>query len=377
MPGLVLAARLLLAAVLAAAGVGKLLDRSGSRLAFADFGVPERATVSLAWLLPILELGTAAALLAKTSFAVAALFACTLLVTFSGVIGLSLVRGKRPDCHCFGQLHTAPAGGFTLARNLFLLVLAVFVVTASRSRHELSAVTWMGALSPDAVIFTTVGCGLTLFLLFQSWVLFHLLRQNGRLANRVSQLEAGLPSSTDNIQTSSPTSPSHAPQRAKARPRGLALDSIAPSFTLPTIDGRSVGLEALRRRGRPVILIFSDPLCGPCKALAPSIVQWRRDYGHLITLAVISRGSLRDNETTGWATESEYVLVQADREVAQSYLAGGTPAAVRVGEAGRVTSSLSQGAREIEELIIQTVYATQISTTNRINPPEPVSIPGR
>ena len=36
--------------------------------------------------------------------------ALALLLLFSGAVALALSRGHEPECHCFGQLHSAPAG---------------------------------------------------------------------------------------------------------------------------------------------------------------------------------------------------------------------------------------------------------------------------
>ena len=36
--------------------------------------------------------------------------ALVLLLLFVGGISYNVARGRSPDCHCFGQLHSAPAG---------------------------------------------------------------------------------------------------------------------------------------------------------------------------------------------------------------------------------------------------------------------------
>ena len=59
----VLTARLVLAAVLFTAALGKLADRSGSRRAVADFGVPAVLVEPLALAVPVLEVATAVVLL--------------------------------------------------------------------------------------------------------------------------------------------------------------------------------------------------------------------------------------------------------------------------------------------------------------------------
>jgi hypothetical protein len=33
-----------------------------------------------------------------------------LLVLFIVAIAVTLARGRKPDCHCFGQLHSKPIG---------------------------------------------------------------------------------------------------------------------------------------------------------------------------------------------------------------------------------------------------------------------------
>src|SRR5215208_6427661 len=114
---LLLIARVLLAAIFAVAGVAKLADREGSRRAVVDFGVPSALAAPLALLLPLAELAVAAALLPASTAWWGALGALALLSVFVVGIGINVARGRKPDCHCFGQLHSAPAGWKTLARN--------------------------------------------------------------------------------------------------------------------------------------------------------------------------------------------------------------------------------------------------------------------
>src|SRR5205085_11239986 len=54
--------------------------------------------------------------------------ALVLLLIFVAGIGYNLALGRTPDCHCFGQLHSAPAGWSTLVRNLVLALIAGLVV---------------------------------------------------------------------------------------------------------------------------------------------------------------------------------------------------------------------------------------------------------
>src|SRR5947209_19976636 len=125
---LLLLAGLLLAAVFVVAGLAKLADRAGSRQALVGFGLPAALAAPLGLLLPLAELAVAVALLPAAWAWWGALGALALLLLFVSGIGYNLAHGRQPDCHCFGQLHSAPAGWPTLTRNLVLAAIAGFVV---------------------------------------------------------------------------------------------------------------------------------------------------------------------------------------------------------------------------------------------------------
>src|SRR4051812_44929918 len=114
---MILAARLILAAVFLVAGLAKLRDLEGSREAARGFGAP----AFVGTLLPFAELATAGLLLPRATASAGAIAAATLLALFVAAIARAIARGEAPDCHCFGALHSEPAGARTLARNLALL----------------------------------------------------------------------------------------------------------------------------------------------------------------------------------------------------------------------------------------------------------------
>src|SRR3954464_6465310 len=94
-----------LAIFFAMAGIGKLLDRTGSQRALADFGIGGSAARIGGTLLPIGELAVAVALLFPPTATAGAAGACLLLFAFIVGISRALLQGKNPDCHCFGQIH--------------------------------------------------------------------------------------------------------------------------------------------------------------------------------------------------------------------------------------------------------------------------------
>src|SRR5207249_5338313 len=121
---ILLVVRFALAAVFAVAGLAKLRDGRGSRKSMVDFGVPTSLTPALAMSLPLAELACSIALLRDRWAVVGAAGAMALLAVFIVGITASLVRGRTPTCHCFGQLNSSPVSWRTLVRNLTLLALA-------------------------------------------------------------------------------------------------------------------------------------------------------------------------------------------------------------------------------------------------------------
>src|ERR687898_376688 len=140
-------ARLLLAAVFVVAGGAKLADRAGSRRAVADFGVPAPLAATLGVLLPLAELAVAAALIPTSTAWWGAVGALVLLLVFVVGISANLARGRKPECHCFGQLYSEPAGWKTLVRNGILAAVAGFVVWWGYGGAGPSAVGWLADLS--------------------------------------------------------------------------------------------------------------------------------------------------------------------------------------------------------------------------------------
>ena len=152
-----LIARLLLAGVFVVAGLAKLGDLAGSRQAMRDFGVPALLAAPFGLLLPLAELAVAIALIPTVSAWWGALGALVLLLLFIVGIGYNLARGRQPECHCFGQLHSTPAGWPSLMRNLVLAIIASFIVGLGRVNAGLSIVNWLDVLTTAQRIELFVG----------------------------------------------------------------------------------------------------------------------------------------------------------------------------------------------------------------------------
>jgi peroxiredoxin len=141
----------------------------------------------------------------------------------------------------------------------------------------------------------------------------------------------------------------------RTRTAGLPVDTPAPGFALANLAGATISLTALRALGKPVVLVFSDPACGPCTALLPQIGRWQRDDATKVVVALISQGTVEANRTKVVEYGLTHVLLQQDREIAEAYQAAGTPSAVLVRRDGTIGSPLAQGAEAIGALLTSTV----------------------
>lgn len=343
---------MLLALAFAVAGAAKLADRPGSRRAIADFGVPAALATPLGTLLPLAELAVAAALLPSATAWWGALGAFALLLLFAAGISSNLVRGRRPDCHCFGQIHSAPAGYSTLARNGLFAVVAGFVLWQGSEGAGPSALGWLWGLSAGQLA-VLLGVLAVLGLVAAQWLfLLNLFRQNGRLLLRLEALEGGL-----GVDVPSGNG-SHA---------GLPPGAAAPAFGLPSLGGEEITLDALRAPGKPVLLIFTDPGCEPCKALLPEIDHWQREHAAEVTVALLTRGTAEENRSYG----VERVLLQKDREVAEAYGADGTPSAVLVRPDGTVGSAVAAGSEAVTALFERVLAHDDVPEGTKVGEPAP------
>jgi peroxiredoxin len=347
MESLIALARILLAGVFAAAAAGKLRDRVGIRDAVVQFGVPAFAASTVARTLPLLELVVAAALIpSRTAFAAAAA-ATGLLALFTVGIGANLALGRSLRCHCFGHGSAAPIGAGTIARNLALMAVGCLVTWDSLDGGTTSAFALVGGM--DAV--TLLGFLNALLLGGGAFVVVQLIRQHGRLLIRLDALEGvAEPQPPEGIHVA-----------------GLSIGAGAPSFSLPDVHGKTVTLAALRAHVKPVLLVFTDPSCGPCTALLPEIGHWQRDHSHELAVAVITRGDVE----LARAEASEHglvnVLLQRDREVSDGYRAYGAPVAVLVAPDGTVASAASPGADAIRRIVAETTGSVAIAAAGRAN----------
>jgi peroxiredoxin len=131
---------------------------------------------------------------------------------------------------------------------------------------------------------------------------------------------------------------------------GIPAGSPAPTFELPDVHGRNVSLDDYR--GKRVLLVFSDPVCGPCDALMPELAEFHQRHLHgTAAVVLVSRGELRVNRRKKAEHEIEFpVVIQPGWRVSKQYGIFSTPVAFLVDENGVIARDVARGGPEIMRL---------------------------
>ena len=177
--------------------------------------MPARLIPAGALALPVLEIAFALGLLPTSTAWLASLGMLALLVGFISGIGYNLARGRRPDCHCFGQLYSKPIGFETLLRNGVLAALAAVIALAGPAGSGPSALAWVLDLRLDTLLLGAAVAVLAVVCAVEAWFLLQLFQQHGRLLKR--------------LETAGSPEPGAAPLPAAVEV-GLPINAPAPTL---------------------------------------------------------------------------------------------------------------------------------------------------
>jgi uncharacterized membrane protein YphA (DoxX/SURF4 family)/peroxiredoxin len=359
-----LALRLVLAVVFLLAATAKFADPRGTRQALRDFGVPRILATPMVLLLPALEFIVGVMLIPVSIAWYGAWGALGLLAVFMLAVGTAMLRGRKPDCHCFGQLHSAPVGAATLIRNVVIGAGAGWLIYRGPSRAGPEVWTWFGGLTETEQKFAFLAALAVGFLFLRTLSLARRPAETESIASQLSFFddepeEEQEPGPVQPQRPSAPrpvrrAQPQPDPHVSRANGVGLPIGTPAPEFDLPGLDGARHSLQSLRAQGRDVMLIFSSPFCKPCEALLPDLGKWLREIDEPPNVVLISRGGAPQNSEKLKEFDPSRVLVQRRFEIAESFDCTLTPTAVLVGPDGNIRSLLATGGPAIRQLLTST-----------------------
>jgi peroxiredoxin len=234
-------------------------------------------------------------------------------------------------------------GWSTLLRNLVLAAIAGLVVWQGRYNADQSVVSILAALSIAQRIELIAGVVIIALLAVETLGLINVLNQQGKMLGRLKVVEAQL-------TTVSVAFLSAGAQLPDPTAAGLHVGNVAPDFRLSDLDGEVIALTSLLALGKPILLVFSDPSCGPCTGLLPEISRWQRDYASTLTIALLSWGSAEANRAKIAEYEVKHVLL-LEQEVAETYQLKGTPSAVLIHTDGTIWSPMVLGTEAVRALM--------------------------
>ncbi|HEX4466108.1 MAG TPA: TlpA disulfide reductase family protein [Solirubrobacteraceae bacterium] len=326
MSTILIVARFTLAAVFVVAALAKFADLSGSRHALEGFAVPARLVRVGAVALPAGELlAGILAIFATTAQLGAGLAALLLLAFLTGMVR-ALRAGRTPDCHCFGQLHSQPVGVETIARNVVLLCVAVFVAAAGPGP---SVPGWVD--DHDAAHLALVATAMLAVVLAYSCVA--LWRENRRLTG-------------------------HGPA-APEPVAPLRIGEPAPGASLVDLAGAAISSGDLLD-GQRTVLVFISSSCGPCAALLPELARWKGMLTGRLGIHVVAAGSEPDIRRL--ADEHHFpMLLDLDGTAGRAFNVPATPSGIEVDADGAISSVPASGGPAIEALIRSALKRTSSS----------------
>ena len=315
-----MALRFLLFGVFLVAAVGKLVDRQGSRTALEGFGVPDRWARVAGWLLPVAELTVAAALVIAPTARWGAVGALSLLGVFIGGVTHAIAHGRAPDCHCFGQIHSEPAGPATLIRNVVLAVPAVVIIAAGPGPSLNGG---LRSLNGDQLALVAV----SLLAASLALVAAQLWAEKRQLRRDLDAL----------------TGPSGPP--------GLPRGTPAPTFALTPVRGDAGTLGELMEALRPAVLVFLSTNCVPCLQMLPTLAGWQASLVDSVSLPAIFAGERTEVERLSAEHGLSLVLAQDGEELFNLYALRATPSGVLIDSDGAIAGAPAEGVPAIEALI--------------------------
>ena len=194
-------------------------------------------------------------------------------------------------------------------------------------------------------------------LAFGAWFVFHLLRQNGRTLLRVEALEADVEwLAARAAEPGGSKAVGDTLAKSRINRNGLPPGTTAPAFTLPRLDGGDLSLSDYA--GRPVLLVFSDPDCGPCDVLAPKLERFAKETPG-VNVVMVSRGDPERNRNKVAAHGLTFpVVLQEQWKLSREYAKFATPIAYLIDAEGRIAAGIAVGADAILALSLTAASAT-------------------
>lgn len=322
---------LLAGGVLLASGGLKLRDRAAFARAVDGFSVLPASVRRAARVLPAAEVALGVLLLVSSGWLLVTTLwvAIALLLALTVLVGVTLARGERPTCQCFGAAGAEPISGWTLARNVALVLL--FTALGAGLAPEAGLVRALAAADDDT------RSGVALLALGTLAVVVLWVRQD-RLLAATGADATGVAG-------------------ALAQPPSLSEQQIPPlSLTSPA--GEPVQLREMAD-AKAQLLVYVSPTCSTCHQLAPLVSDWQELLGAELDVRLVSIGG-RAETATAYPHQVDRMWFDEDEGYGRLGIPG-TPSALLLGTNGTVAAGPAAGVPAIQELLATVVQALGVN----------------
>jgi peroxiredoxin len=148
---------------------------------------------------------------------------------------------------------------------------------------------------------------------------------------------------------------------SRLRRDGLKAGTPAPPFRLPRLDGGELALEDLR--GRRVLLVFSDPECGPCSQLAPDLEQLHRGASGVAVVMISRRDAEANRRKVAELGLTFPVVLQRHWEISLLYGMFATPIAYLIDAQGILVTDVVVGEQPIRDVLATAFQGASASSS--------------
>ena len=185
---LILIARLAIGSFLLPSGLGKLADLAGFTSGVRDYRIlPNHLVPVFSRLLPWLEIVLALALLLGVLVPIAAVAVSVLVACFTIAVVINLVRGREINCQCHGVAGSRTISWGTVARNLPLIGLSLWLGVAAPL--ALTSIDWLQRWTIDLTLIGSPAAAiLAVCCIGFWWVALLLIEWIGHLHTKTDQL---------------------------------------------------------------------------------------------------------------------------------------------------------------------------------------------
>jgi peroxiredoxin len=178
----------------------------------------------------------------------------------------------------------------------------------------------------------------------------YLLDEGGRVARALAPGMDAVLNLTREATAKKHTIPTLPLAKSRIERTGLKKGTIAPTFSLPDIRGQIVTLDQFR--GRIVLLIFTDPQCGPCEQLAPQLARLhQKQQNRGLAIVMVGRGQAEQNIIKAVQHGIKFpVLIQERWKLSREYGIFDTPVAFLIDQDGIIMRDVAKGPDQIMAL---------------------------